>query len=67
MDNAFARGPMAIISWLATLTLTIILSAAVLLALFRVRINDMVFVDYLSYHKVDDRWLITSKAYHREV
>jgi hypothetical protein len=37
------------------------------LAKVRVRINDMVFVDYLSYHKVDDRWLITSKAYHREV
>ena len=37
------------------------------LAKVRVRINDMVFVDYLSYHKVDNRWLITSKAYHREV
>ena len=37
------------------------------LAKVRVRINDMVFVDYLSYDKVDDRWLITSKAYHREV
>jgi Putative lumazine-binding len=37
------------------------------LAKVRVRINDMVFVDYLSYHKVDDRWLVTSKAYHREV
>ena len=37
------------------------------LAKVRVRINDMVFVDYLSYHKIDERWLITSKAYHREV
>ena len=37
------------------------------LAKVRVRINDMVFVDYLSYHKLDERWLITSKAYHREV
>jgi Putative lumazine-binding len=36
------------------------------LAKVRVRIHDMVFVDYLSYHKVDGRWLITSKAYHRE-
>jgi hypothetical protein len=36
------------------------------LAKVRVRINDMVFVDYLSYHKIDGRWLITSKAYHRE-
>lgn len=36
------------------------------LAKVRVRINDMVFVDYLSYHKMDDTWLVTSKAYHRE-
>jgi len=36
------------------------------LAKVRVRINDMMFVDYLSYHKSDGRWLITSKAYHRE-
>jgi hypothetical protein len=36
------------------------------LAKVRVRINDMVFVDYLSYHKIDGDWLITSKAYHRE-
>ena len=36
------------------------------LAKVRVRINDMVFVDYLSYHRIDGRWLITSKAYHRE-
>jgi Putative lumazine-binding len=37
------------------------------LAKVRVRINDMVFVDYLSYHKIDGSWLVTSKAYHREV
>ena len=37
------------------------------LAKVRVRINDMVFVDYLSYHKIGSSWLITSKAYHREV
>jgi len=36
------------------------------LAKVRVRINDMVFVDYLSYHKIGADWLITSKAYHRE-
>ncbi len=36
------------------------------LAKVRVRINDMVFVDYLSYHKIDNTWLVTSKAYHRE-
>lgn len=36
------------------------------LAKVRVRINDMVFVDYLTYHKVDGNWIITSKAYHLE-
>jgi len=36
------------------------------LAKVRVRINDMYFVDYLSYHKIDGTWLVTSKAYHRE-
>lgn len=36
------------------------------LAKVRVRIGDMVFVDYLSYHRIDGRWLVTSKAYHRE-
>ena len=43
-----------------------ITSSAQALAKVRVRINDMVFVDYLSYHKIDDTWLVTSKAYHRE-
>ncbi len=36
------------------------------LAKVRVRIGEMFFVDYLSYHKIDGAWLITSKAYHRE-
>jgi hypothetical protein len=36
------------------------------LAKVRVRINDMYFVDYLSYHKIEGTWLVTSKAYHRE-
>lgn len=35
------------------------------LAKVRVRINDMFFVDYLSYHKIGGAWLVTSKAYHR--
>ncbi len=43
-----------------------ITSSTQALAKVRVRINDMVFVDYLSYHKIDDSWLVTSKAYHRE-
>src|SRR5437762_2097159 len=36
------------------------------IAKVRVRINKVVFVDYLTYHRVDGDWLITSKAYHVE-
>jgi Putative lumazine-binding len=43
-----------------------ITSATQALAKVRVRINDLVFVDYLSYHCIDETWLITSKAYYRE-
>lgn len=32
----------------------------------RVRINTSVFVDYLTYHRIDGDWLITSKAFHVE-
>ncbi len=32
----------------------------------RVRINAIVFVDYLSYHRFGEEWLITAKAYHVE-
>ena len=32
----------------------------------RVRINAVLYVDYLSYHRVDGDWLITSKAFHVE-
>jgi hypothetical protein len=41
-------------------------SATQALAKVRVRINDMFFVDYLSYHKIAGTWLVTSKAYHLE-
>jgi len=30
----------------------------------RVRINTVVFVDYLVFHRIGDEWMITSKAYH---
>ena len=30
------------------------------------RINTTVFVDYLTFHRVDGAWMITSKAYHVE-
>lgn len=32
----------------------------------RVRINAVVFVDHLTYHRIDGDWLITSKAFHVE-
>ena len=32
----------------------------------RVRINAILYIDYLSYHRVDGDWLITSKAFHVE-
>jgi hypothetical protein len=32
----------------------------------RVRINTAVFIDYLTYHRINGTWLITSKAYHLE-
>lgn len=36
------------------------------LAKVRVRIGKTVYVDYLAYHRIDGRWLVTSKAYHIE-
>ena len=32
----------------------------------RVRINAVVFLDYLLYHRVEGRWLITAKSFHVE-
>ena len=32
----------------------------------RVRITDMMFVDYLTWHRIEDKWLITSKGFHLE-
>lgn len=36
------------------------------LAKVRVRINAVVYVDYLSYHRVDGEWLVSAKAFHVE-
>jgi hypothetical protein len=36
------------------------------LAKVRVRLATAVFQDYLTYHLIDGRWLITSKGYHLE-
>lgn len=32
----------------------------------RVRINAIVFVDYLTFHRIEGEWLITAKGYHVE-
>jgi Putative lumazine-binding len=32
----------------------------------RVRISAMVFVDHLTWHRINDKWLITSKGFHLE-
>ncbi len=32
----------------------------------RVRIANLMFVDYLTWHRIDDKWLITSKGFHLE-
>jgi hypothetical protein len=32
----------------------------------RVRINNIVFVDYLTYHRIEGAWQITGKGYHVE-
>jgi hypothetical protein len=41
-------------------------SATQALVKVRVRINSDLFVDHLTYHKIDGSWLITSKGYHLE-
>ena len=32
----------------------------------RVRIDAIQYLDYLSYHLLDDEWLITAKSFHVE-
>lgn len=32
----------------------------------RVRIDDVLFVDYLSYHLIGGSWLVTAKSFHIE-
>jgi hypothetical protein len=32
----------------------------------RVRINMLLYVDYLSFHFIDDEWLVTAKSFHIE-
>ncbi len=33
---------------------------------WRVRVNTIVFVDNLTFHRIDGAWLITAKGYHIE-
>ena len=41
-------------------------SADQALAKVRVRINAIVYVDYLNYHRVEGEWLVSSKSFHVE-
>jgi len=41
-------------------------SATLAFAKVRVRISEMTFVDYLTWHYIDGKWLITSKGFHLE-
>ena len=41
-------------------------SATQALIKVRVRIATMLFIDYLTWHRIDGRWLITSKGFHLE-
>jgi hypothetical protein len=41
-------------------------SATQALTKVRVRISTMWFIDYLTWHRIDGKWLITSKGFHLE-
>ena len=43
-----------------------IASATQALAKVRVRINAIVYLDYLSWHRIGGDWLITAKSFHVE-
>jgi hypothetical protein len=32
----------------------------------RIRVVERVFIDHLTWHHIDGRWLITSKGFHIE-
>ena len=42
------------------------ISSTMALTKVRVRLVTMVFLDYLTWHYIDGRWLITSKGFHVE-
>jgi hypothetical protein len=41
-------------------------SPAQALVKVRVRIDAILYLDYLSYHRIDNTWLITAKSFHVE-
>ena len=43
-----------------------IASPSQVLVKVRVRIDDVLFVDYLSYHLIGGAWLVTAKSFHIE-
>ena len=43
-----------------------IASSSQALVKVRVRIDDVLFVDYLSYHLIGGAWLVTAKSFHIE-
>jgi hypothetical protein len=43
-----------------------IASSSQALVKVRVRIDDVLFVDYLSYHMIGGAWLVTAKSFHIE-
>jgi hypothetical protein len=36
------------------------------IAKLRVRVNAVLYLDYLSYHRIDGTWLVTAKSFHIE-
>ena len=42
-------------------------SATQALVKVRVRSDEFVYVDYLSYHFLDGDWMISAKAFHAEI
>ncbi|MGY3494291.1 nuclear transport factor 2 family protein [Bradyrhizobium sp. USDA 4502] len=42
-------------------------SASLAFAKVRLQINSMTFVDYLTWHCIDGKWLVTSKGFHLEL
>jgi hypothetical protein len=67
--NALAAGPSPKLRGaprLQQLLLTDFASSTQALVKVRVRIDALLYLDYLSYHRIDSAWLITAKSFHIE-